>query len=1037
MSALTSLLVRDRIVPVSKIEEALQTQVLSGGDIDTVLLEMDLVPEDVLSAYRAALFGLLPATRDEVMRAPREAITRVPQKTAKERNLVPLLLDGRALVVAAIEPLSDLDLRALRELLGYDVTARIVTRPRLSAGLAHHYGLELAPRTRRLVDALRRREPGIIPYVRPPTPSMMPRSYADTVGDGDESSAVHLIGAADSEEVALGEPTEPSPDDLPPLKVADAGQPELVDPGVSTEPAEAAEIPMFAMSEAPPELVAPEAELEASEPPMLEASEQPTLEASEPPPEQEQPEAALVAETQEAPSAPRALAENLAAGLEVGRATTLPPQNLTVAIANGTRGPISSERAIQLLAQAQQRDDVLFVLLRYAQQFFDFVGIFSVGKEGARGRMAHGVGLSQELMEHLIVPLEGGGLFARAVRDRRALVGDFAATDEERAAAALLGRSVNRPALVVPILLRGRAVLLIHADRDGIAVEDGACIQEIATPVKDALQRIILQNKTLRRGSVGPGASLPESDGTGLDASQPIPLDGTGPLPVAGSSSSEGEGGGGTVLASAEPVTADVATSPPSVRPPRASRSSGPGQLDLEAELTAVDLEAVSRLGLTRRNDGEPPVAGSDIAHEARAPRDGAWGKLPGIPRSAPPPPRRDSGAPGPGSVGSYRYVAATGLVAEKVRQRDPARSAPSSPSTSVPPEPARAGRNSQAPSEKGVAKPSSSNASKDEAAQRRESAANRPSNKRLSLVTPEPNQPSVIIDMGDQVSFLVEGLLQAPRNEEPPQVAELLKLGESALPVLIQHFPGPLWFDRATLRAGRVPRGRDVSGVARALCAFGEKAAPYLAGKLATGDDELSYFALLVAGEIVHPDLLDAVARRALGPDDVLRHVALDVLRRYTRLSQFTTILRALSDLSERPGKDPRRQHLAVVALGSLRDARTLQTLIARLSDGGEAIAEAAHKALVELTAQDFGLAPRRWEAWGEQYGSQHRIEWLIESLMHVEPEIRALASDELKRETQQYFGYHPGMPKRDRELSQRKYREWWQDEGKALFRS
>jgi hypothetical protein len=233
------------------------------------------------------------------------------------------------------------------------------------------------------------------------------------------------------------------------------------------------------------------------------------------------------------------------------------------------------------------------------------------------------------------------------------------------------------------------------------------------------------------------------------------------------------------------------------------------------------------------------------------------------------------------------------------------------------------------------------------------------------------------------------------------------------------------------------VPRGGDVSGVARALCAFGEKAAPYLAGKLASGDDELSYFALLVAGEIVHPDLLDAVARRALGPDDVLRHVALDVLRRYTRLPQFSSILRALSDLSERPGKDPRRQHLAVVALGSLRDARTLQTLIARLSDGTEAIAEASHKALVELTAQDFGPTPRRWETWAEQYGSQHRIEWLIESLMNVEPELRALASEELKRETQQYFGYHPGMPKRDRELSQRKYREWWQDEGKALFRS
>jgi HEAT repeat protein len=293
-----------------------------------------------------------------------------------------------------------------------------------------------------------------------------------------------------------------------------------------------------------------------------------------------------------------------------------------------------------------------------------------------------------------------------------------------------------------------------------------------------------------------------------------------------------------------------------------------------------------------------------------------------------------------------------------------------------------------------------------------------------------------VIIDMGDQVNFLVQALMQAGKHDEPPQVAELLRIGESALPVLIQHFPGPLWVDPAALRAGKVPRGRDVSAVARALCAFGAKAAPYLAGKLASGDDEISYYALLVAGEIVHPDLLDAVARRALGSEaGGLRLVALQVLRRYSRLPQFATVLRALSDLSERPGKDGKRQRLALEALGELRDARSLATLIARLSDENEAIAQSAHKALVQLTAQEFGTAARRWESWAEQFGGQHRIEWLIDSLMHADANMRTLAGEELKRETQQYFGYHPALPKRERELAQRKYREWWQQEGRAAF--
>jgi Type II secretion system (T2SS), protein E, N-terminal domain len=1056
MSALTSLLVRDRIVPVSKIEEALQAQVLSGGDIDTVLLEMDLVPEDVLSAYRAALFGLLPATRDELMRAPREAIARVPRELAKERNLVPLLLDGRALVVAAIEPLSRDDVRVLRDRLGYEVSARIVTRPRLSAGLAHHYGLELAPRTRRLVDALRRREPGIIPYVRPPSPSLVPPQYraqaaelegTDLSDAGDDEVAIRIDSV---QTIPLSEPELSAL----PRAVADV-QVAVIDHDAeagSAAPAGGTD------AEAPAEVAldAQAVDLETAsagpEPDAAAAAAHGGLPSGE-----EEPQAAASPSEPASSGMPRpgyTMAENLALGLEVGRATTVPPTHLSSHIARATRGPISAERAVQLFEQSVHRDDVLFVLLRYAQQFFDFVGIFSIGKEGARGRMAHGAGLSQELMEHVVIPLAGGGLFARSVRDKRALVGDWTGSDEERAAAALLGRAAGRPALVVPVLLRGRVVLLLHADRDGVSTEDAACIQDVAVALRDALQRIIVQNKTLTRSSLRPGAWSSEAPPPGSDAPE------SGGPPPRGTSEA----------ASAAPAPASEAPPPPEEPEPaaRAADAAQPAEqteiiarFEPEPELTAVDLEAVSRMGLARREADTELVADViEPAHEGRAPRDGPWGQLPGIPRSAPPPPRREPATSGPGSVGAYRYVAATGFAEEKVRTPELTRGAasPSQGSASsaraklaAPPaggaresrdvaaapgareSKAPAGRQSKAPGARESKAPGRESAAPKA---KKEDTTSRASLKRLSLVAPKSDEPSVIIDMGDQVGYLVEALLQAPRGDEPPPIADLLRLGESALPVLIQHFPGPLWFDRAALRAGKIPRGRDVSAVARALVAFGDKAAPYLAGKLASSNDEVSYYSLLVAGEIVHADLLDAVARRALGPDETLRHVALDVLRRYASLPQYPAVLRALADLSERPGKDGKRQRLSVEALGHLRDARVLQTLIARLSDGGQAVAQAAHQALIELTAQDFGPQPRRWEAWAEEWGARHRIEWLIESLMHPEQTIRALASEELKRDTQQYFGYHPGLPKRDRELAQRKYREWWQHEGKAAFR-
>ena len=59
-----------------------------------------------------------------------------------------------------------------------------------------------------------------------------------------------------------------------------------------------------------------------------------------------------------------------------------------------------------------------------------------------------------------------------------------------------------------------------------------------------------------------------------------------------------------------------------------------------------------------------------------------------------------------------------------------------------------------------------------------------------------------------------------------------------------------------------------------------------------------------MVAGEIAHPDLLDAVARRTFDANDGVRTVALEALRHYTRLPQFDAVLRAICDLSARPAR-------------------------------------------------------------------------------------------------------------------------------------
>ena len=134
-------------------------------------------------------------------------------------------------------------------------------------------------------------------------------------------------------------------------------------------------------------------------------------------------------------------------------------------------------------------------------------------------------------------------------------------------------------------------------------------------------------------------------------------------------------------------------------------------------------------------------------------------------------------------------------------------------------------------------------------------------------------------------------------------------------------------------------------------------------------------------------------------------------------------------------PRSDVRRRVAATRALGALRDAGALDLFVQLLSsDKPELVAE-AHRSLVSLTKQDFGDVPARWLDWVDDNRSRHRIEWLIEGLLHADEKMRSAAGDELKKITQEYYGYHPSLPRRDREVAQRKYLDWWRAEGRRRF--
>jgi hypothetical protein len=314
-------------------------------------------------------------------------------------------------------------------------------------------------------------------------------------------------------------------------------------------------------------------------------------------------------------------------------------------------------------------------------------------------------------------------------------------------------------------------------------------------------------------------------------------------------------------------------------------------------------------------------------------------------------------------------------------------------------------------------------------------SASLKPRKAGRSSLPPESelSLPSVILDVDDGVERLIAGLRQASPEDELP-ILPLLAAGEGALPALAREFPGGLWFDRRQPHSS-LPEGRNVSPIARAFVAFGEMAVPYLAPLVEHNDADKRYYACLLAAEFIHPELVRPVGKRIFDSDLDVRSVAFRALSVLSVCSEeFAQLVKMLRSTARDP-QNSERQVVAVEALGRLRDVGSFEFLLSLLNVANEELVRAAHASLVRLSGQDFGKSTKKWGNWYQKNRSKHRVQWLIDALMHSDPRLRRRASDELKHLTQEYFGYHPTLPRRDRDRARNKYLSWWQQVGFRMF--
>ncbi len=282
---------------------------------------------------------------------------------------------------------------------------------------------------------------------------------------------------------------------------------------------------------------------------------------------------------------------------------------------------------------------------------------------------------------------------------------------------------------------------------------------------------------------------------------------------------------------------------------------------------------------------------------------------------------------------------------------------------------------------------------------------------------------PAPIEDVVDEIEAAREG-----HAEEA--IAEAVERATETIGELMRRFPGKLRNDRFTV-AGRPLRAAQYGGLLELVIRLGSISSDLLIDKMSAPQRDVRFYAAVCAAELRPRTAVFALAERLFDQDFGVRACAIEALAGYPVQDLGTALVRARRALHS---SDVEVVAAAAAAITELGDTEAVVDLIGAIERHDRA-GEHARRALVALTAQDFGTNERKWRKWYEGARSRHRIEWLIEGLGHKEDAIRESAINDLRRLTGEYFGYHHDLPKRDREAAAQKWINWWRDAGARRF--
>ena len=139
---LGELLIKKNLLTQAQLEAALQAQVIFGGKLGTVLIEMGLITENILAEILGQLINIPCAKPGQLQNIPDNVIKIISPEQAEKHKVMPVSVIGKKLTLAMADPrnLQSIDEISFRT--GYIVMPILALEVRLVFALENYYGVK-------------------------------------------------------------------------------------------------------------------------------------------------------------------------------------------------------------------------------------------------------------------------------------------------------------------------------------------------------------------------------------------------------------------------------------------------------------------------------------------------------------------------------------------------------------------------------------------------------------------------------------------------------------------------------------------------------------------------------------------------------------------------------------------------------------------------------------------------------------------------------------------------------------------------------